>query len=63
MSCKCQDCGKQYKVDWLIPDNLWEQIKPSNKCITSGLLCGCCIAKRIERLNTYNIIKFYAKIK
>lgn len=28
MSCTCQDCGNQYKVDLVIPDELWEKIKP-----------------------------------
>jgi hypothetical protein len=25
MSCKCQSCGKQYKIDLMIPDELWNR--------------------------------------
>ena len=53
MSCECQDCKEQYKVDLLIPDTLWETIKPKGKPEGSGLLCGSCIMKKIEQLNNY----------
>jgi len=54
MSCKCQDCGKPYKVDLNIPDKLWEQIKPKGKAEDAGLLCGACIMKRIEKISDYD---------
>jgi len=31
MSCICQNCGKQYTVDLIIPDELWDKIKPNSK--------------------------------
>ena len=40
---KCQGCGRRYKVDFLIPDELWAKITP--KAGAAGLLCGSCIAK------------------
>ncbi len=48
--CKCQECGRLYKIDFLIPDDLWEEIKPSGKSVGAGLLCGICIIKAIEKL-------------
>lgn len=54
MSCKCQGCGKQYKVDIIVPDDLWEIIKPKGKPVGSGLLCGGCIMKKIEEQNEYD---------
>ena len=54
MSCKCQECGRQYKVDLLIPNDLWEKIKPAGKPEGAGLLCGSCIMDRIEDLGEYN---------
>ena len=54
MSCKCQKCGRQYKVDLLIPDELWEKIKPRNKLPGTGLLCGSCIMEKIESMNNYD---------
>ncbi len=48
--CKCQKCGRLYKIDFLIPDDLWEEIKPSGKPAGAGLLCGICIIKAIEKL-------------
>jgi hypothetical protein len=54
MSCKCQECGKQYKVDLDIPDELWEKIQPKNKPKGAGLLCGSCIMKKIEEISDYD---------
>ncbi len=55
--CKCQKCGKIFKVDFLVSDDLWEKIKPKNKHIGAGLLCGSCIAKKIENFNNYAAYK------
>lgn len=49
--CTCQGCGNKYKLDLLIPDQLWEQIKPIGKPKGAGLLCPTCIVTRIE--NTF----------
>jgi len=48
MSCTCQKCGKQYNVDIIIPNEIWEEIKPKNKPKGAGLLCGVCIIKELE---------------
>jgi hypothetical protein len=50
MACKCQNCGKKYKVDLNIPDELWEQIKPKGKPPGGGLLCGSCIMEKLEKI-------------
>jgi len=54
MSCTCQGCSKQYIVDLIIPDELWERIKPDGKDSGAGLLCGACIMKRIEKISDYD---------
>lgn len=46
--CKCQGCGNRYTVDLLVPDSVWEQIRPSESTGIGGLLCGACIMQRIE---------------
>lgn len=51
--CKCQGCGRLYTVDLLIPDELWERIKPEGKPQGAGLLCGACIMERIEQISGY----------
>lgn len=43
---QCSACGLYYKVDLLIPDRIWKQIKPEQ-----GNLCGACIMKRLEALD------------
>jgi len=53
MSCKCQQCGKQYRVDFIIPDHIWEKIKPAGKAYGAGLLCGSCIFSKIEDFGEY----------
>lgn len=49
MSCTCKRCGQKYKVDFLVPDRLWYQIKPD----IGNLLCGPCIAQAIEDMDEY----------
>lgn len=53
MSCKCQECGRQYRVDISIPDELWEQIKPKGKEEGCGMMCGSCIMAKIEDQDKY----------
>jgi len=54
MSCKCQGCGKQYRIDLYVPDELWELIKPIGKENGAGLLCGSCIMERLEEIGKYD---------
>ncbi len=56
MSCTCQGCGKQYYVDLIVPDNVWEKIKPDGKADGAGLLCGACIMNKIESFGEYGVI-------
>ena len=51
--CTCQGCGKIYKVDIIVPDELWKLIKPKDKSDEGGLLCGMCIIDRIEAFNKF----------
>ena len=47
--CVCHGCGRPYRVDLIVPDDLWRQIRPDqSRLITAGLLCGMCIMARIE---------------
>ncbi len=48
--CLCQDCGWHFKVDFIVPDELWKRIKPTGKPAGAGLLCGHCIISRLEDL-------------
>ena len=48
MSCTCQECGKQYRVDVIVPDEIWEKIKPKENIHGAGMLCGSCILHKIE---------------
>jgi len=59
MSCTCQGCGKQYRVDLLIPDDLWDKIRPPGTPVGGGLLCGSCIMERIEQFGGY--LALYAR--
>ena len=52
--CLCQECGKRYKIDIMIPDELWEKIKPNGKARGAGLLCGSCIMKKLEEFNQFD---------
>lgn len=52
--CICQGCGRIYQVDLIIPDELWNQIRPKGKPPGSGMLCGACIMNRIESVSSYD---------
>ena len=58
--CTCQECGKKYSVDLLVPDNLWEKIKPKGKPAGAGLLCGECIMRKIENISSYTAYEIKA---
>jgi len=55
MTCRCQSCGMDYKVDVMVPDEIWDKIRPSNKEGEGGLLCGRCIMFRIESMSDYSV--------
>jgi hypothetical protein len=48
--CTCQGCGEKYHVDFSVPDEVWEAIKPKGKPEGAGLLCGKCIIERLSGL-------------
>lgn len=52
MPCICQGCHRPYYVDLMVPDDLWERIKPEGKPPGGGLLCPSCIGWRIEDLHS-----------
>ena len=52
--CKCQKCGNRYRVDIIVPDDLWEKIKPAGKDVGAGLMCGSCILQAIEDFGDYD---------
>lgn len=55
MSCNCQSCGKEYKVDFIVPNKIWEAIRPNKveprSFADGGLLCGRCIVQELEKMN------------
>ena len=53
MSCICQNCGKEYTVDFIISTDIWEKITPDPINPEAGLLCGRCIVEAIEEKFDY----------
>jgi len=51
--CQCQGCHNVYQVDLMVPDAVWEKIKPTGKPAGGGLLCGSCIMGRLEAISGY----------
>ncbi|MGD9157035.1 MAG: hypothetical protein PVG39_01390 [Desulfobacteraceae bacterium] len=60
--CKCQRCGKYYKVDISVPDDIWSKITPLKNTAGGGLLCGSCIMEEIEALGKYDIYELTKNI-
>ncbi len=40
--CRCQACGENYREDVMLPDEMWDEIRPHGKPPGGGLLCGRC---------------------
>ena len=55
--CKCQECKNLYKVDIMVPNSVWNRIKPDDKPDGSGLLCGSCIMRKIEECSDFDAWK------
>jgi hypothetical protein len=49
--CLCQGCGRRYRVDVMLADELWKRV-----CYPDwpNLLCGICIMERIEQLREFD---------
>lgn len=61
MSCTCHGCGVKYKVDVLVPDELWVKIYYENREKAKdggGLLCPICIMSRIIELDEYLALRY-----
>ena len=54
--CTCQECGTLFKVDLMLPNDLWERIKPEKAEPGGGLLCGVCIMRKLEEFNTFGYL-------
>ena len=53
VECICQQCHTPYHIDIVLPDDIWEIVKPEGKPEGAGLLCGICIMRKLESLG-YN---------
>ena len=42
-ACRCQACGEPYREDVMLPDEMWNEIRPAGKPPGGGLLCGRCV--------------------
>jgi len=46
--CTCHSCGRKYKIDFNIPNELWGKINQGK-----NLLCGTCIVEKLEQYLDY----------
>lgn len=55
----CYDCGLEYGgIGWIeaiIPDKVWNMIRPEGSCEDGGILCINCISRRLARKGLKNI--------
>lgn len=45
----CENCGRTYFFNLIIPHHLWEKVKPLGKPQGGGMLCPQCIVSKIEK--------------
>lgn len=47
--CTCHQCQSTYKVDMVLPDDMWNRIARYD----GEMLCGRCICARLETLDEF----------
>lgn len=57
--CMCQRCGRRFTMDFVVPPETWERIKPEDAAIGGGLLCGRCITDSLEAIGEATIYRIY----
>ena len=50
MSCQCQECKDMFIIDIIVPNEIWEKIKPINSSKDGGLLCPSCIGQKLHNV-------------
>lgn len=56
MSCICQECGKEYRIDLMLEDWVREEINTK----TLDNLCSWCIITKLEKLmNSIDAFSYY----
>ena len=60
--CTCQSCGVIFYKDLIVPDDIWEEIKPRGKPIGSGLLCPSCQIYRVIKLDKVKCLRLTVDI-
>lgn len=61
--CLCQLCGVRYKIDFMLPDNLWAEIQRLLPR-TFKLLCGTCTVSLLEQrgaFDYFDVVKLDAR--
>ncbi|MDX1532616.1 MAG: hypothetical protein R3230_00250 [Nitrosopumilaceae archaeon] len=48
MACTCCECGRKYRIDIMVSDVMWNDIKPDPE--DGELLCGPCIMTKMEHV-------------
>ena len=55
----CYDCGLEYSgtgwIEAIIPDHIWDMIRPEGCDEGCGLLCITCMSRRLVKLNLKEI--------
>jgi len=63
----CYDCGLEYSDDgWIeaiIPDIIWNKIKPDGCDDGCGLLCITCISRRLNQLGMKHVPVWFCGIE
>lgn len=62
MSCTCQSCRRQFRVDLNVPDEMWARISPKPNTPGAGLLCGPCIMEAVETLGEYDAYSLVSNV-
>lgn len=59
MLAACYDCGLAYGgIEWIeaiIPDKIWDRIRPEGTSKGNGILCITCIIRRLRRMGFENV--------
>jgi hypothetical protein len=63
VACTCDVCGKKYKIDLVVSNDIWLKIRPDkSRPPEAGLMCPVCIMKVIEEVEGYGAYRLVSRM-
>ena len=59
----CEKCGRHYKIDLVVPHDLWLKIRLNKeRPPEEGLICAICLITAIEETEQYGVYRLISRL-